>query len=158
MKTSKPILVAVAIACFALLGAGMYVQFILNMLPCPLCIMQRYAFVAIALICLVTAALPRGATQIGAFFGLLAALAGVGVAIWLLWVQAHPGVSCGIDPMETSLNAFPTAKLLPFLFKADGFCSTEYDPLLGLTVAQWALVWFAGFAVVLGWVVFKRKQ
>ena len=157
MKTSKPILLAIAIACLLLLGVALYLQFVEHMLPCPLCIIQRYAFVAVGLICLITALLPRGAIQIGSFFGSLAAIAGAGVAGWHLWVKAHPGFSCGIDPMETALNKIPTANLLPFLFKADGFCSTEYAPILGLSIPQWSLAWFVVFALVLCWVALKRK-
>ncbi|MGZ3241188.1 MAG: disulfide bond formation protein B [Burkholderiaceae bacterium] len=158
MKTSKPLLLAIAIACVALLGFGLYLQFAEHMLPCPLCIMQRYAFIAVALICLITLALPRGATQMGSFIALLAALAGAGIAGWHLWIKAHPGVSCGIDPMETALNKIPTAKWLPFLLKADGFCSTEYEPILGLSIPQWSLAWFLVFALVLVWIALKRKQ
>ena len=158
MKTSKPLLLAIAIACFALLGVGLYLQFVKDMLPCPWCVIQRYAFVAVALICLVTALLPRGAIQMGAFIALLAALAGAGSASWHLWVKAHPGFSCGIDPMETSLNTIPTAKLMPFLFKADGFCTTEYAPIFGLSIPQWSLIWFSIFTLALCWIVFKRKQ
>jgi len=90
--------------------------------------------------------------------GLLAALSGIGAAGWHLWVKAHPAMSCGIDPMETSLNTIPTAKLLPFLFQANGFCTTEYDPIFGLSIPQWSLIWFAMFAIVLGYVLFKRKS
>jgi len=158
MKNSKPLLLAIAVACIALLGAGLYLQFVKEMLPCPLCVIQRYAFAVLAIICLITALLPRGATQIGSFFGLLAALAGAGVAGWHLWVKANPGVSCGIDPLETAINKVPTAQYLPFLFKADGFCSTDYAPILGLSIPQWSLAWFSAFALALGWVAFFRKN
>jgi disulfide bond formation protein DsbB len=102
--------------------------------------------------------LPRGAVKAGAGFGMLAALAGAGVAGWHLWVKAHPTVSCGIDPLETSLNTIPTAKLLPFLFKADGLCTTEYAPIFGLSIPQWSLAWFVAFVLVLGWIAFKRAR
>lgn len=158
MKTSKPLLLTIACLCFALLSVGLFLQFAKHMAPCPLCIMQRYAFVAVGLICLITAVLPRGVMQFGAFAAMLSAMTGAGLAIWHLWIKAHPGASCGIDPMETSLNKIPTAKLMPFLFKADGFCTTEYDPILGLSIPQWALGWFVVFMLALGWVVFKRKK
>ena len=158
MKTSKPILLAVAFISSAMLGAGLYVQFVEKMLPCPWCIIQRYIFAAIAIICLITAFLPARFTRMGAGAGMLAAIAGMGAAIWLLWVQAHPGLSCGIDPLETSLNKVFTAELLPFLFKADGLCTTEYPPILGLSVPLWALVWFTIFAVASGWAAFKRSR
>ena len=59
-------------------------------------------------------------------------------------------LSCGIDPLETSLNTIPTARLLPFLFQADGLCTTEYAPIIGLSIPQWSLIWFAILAIVLG--------
>ncbi len=159
MTTSaKPLLLLIAAAALAMLGVALYLQFVENMLPCPLCIMQRYGFAAIALICLVTAMLPQPASKAGAGLGLLAALTGGGVASWHLWIKAHPAVSCGIDPLETSLNKIFTAELLPFLFKADGLCTTDYDPILGLSIPQWSLAGFIAFALVLGWLAFRRAR
>lgn len=158
MKSSKLVLLAVAIASLVLLGVALYMQHVLKMLPCPWCVIQRYVFAAIALICLVFAALPADKAKTGAGLGFIAALSGAGVATWHVWIQAHPTVSCGIDPLETSLNTIPTAKLMPFLFYADGLCTTEYPPLLGLSIPQWALIWFAAFALVLGSVAFKRNR
>ncbi len=159
MTTSaKPLLLSVALAALALLGVALYLQFVENMLPCPLCIMQRYGFAAVALICLVTAMLPQAASRAGAGLGLIAALTGGGVAGWHLWIKAHPAVSCGIDPLETSLNKIVTAKLLPFLFKADGLCTTDYDPIFGLSIPQWSLAWFVVFALALSWLALRRTR
>lgn len=158
MKNSKYVLLAVALAAFGTLGAGLYAQFVEHMYPCPWCVVQRYIFAAIGIIALVTAFLPEHFTRIGAGLGMLTALGGIGAASWLMWVQAHPSVSCGIDPLETSLNKIITAKLLPFLFKADGLCTTEYPPILGLTVPKWALVWFIIFTITLAWTTFRRKR
>lgn len=158
MKQTKLTLLGVAVVAIGLLGAALYLQFGKDMLPCPWCIIQRYIFAAIALICLVAAFLPQGLKRAGAGLGFLASLGGIGAGAWLLWVQANPNVSCGIDPMETSLNKIFTAELLPFLFKADGFCTTEYAPVFGLSVAQWSTVWFAILAIVLGWTVFRRQR
>ncbi|MBX9799671.1 MAG: disulfide bond formation protein B, partial [Burkholderiaceae bacterium] len=51
----------------------------------------------------------------------------------------------------------PTAKLLPFLFQADGLCTTEYAPILGLSLPQWALVWFAVIATYLIYTTIKKN-
>ena len=158
MKNPKPILFGVALVCFALLGVALYLQIVERMQPCPLCIIQRYAFAAIALICLVFAFLPRGTSATGAGFAALVALAGAGTASWHLWVMAHPEISCGVDPLETFLNTLPPANWLPLVFKADGFCSTPYAPILGLSIPQWSLAWFAGFVLVLGRITFKRGR
>lgn len=156
MNTSKSVLLTIAVACLALLGFALYLQHGLDQKPCPLCVMQRYAFAAIALICLASAALPRAAARGGAGLGLLVALTGAGIAGWHLWVKAHPEISCGVDPLETALNKIPSAELLPFLFKANGFCSTDYAPILGLSTPTWALLWFVLFGIALGRIALKR--
>lgn len=158
MNHSKSILLAVAAVCVALLGTALYLQHVENMLPCPLCVIQRYAFAAVALICVIAALLPRGAIRPGAFLAAASSLAGAGVASWHVYIKAHPTVSCGIDPLETSLNKIPTAELMPFLFKADGLCTTEYAPILGLSLPQWALVWFVILAVVLLRIALRRSR
>jgi disulfide bond formation protein DsbB len=157
MKFSKPILLLIALAAIALLGMGLYLQFMQDMLPCPLCILQRYAFAAVALLCLATLTLPAGAMRVGSGLAGAAALTGAGIAGWHLWIKAHPGLSCGIDPLETALNKIFMAEWLPFLFQADGLCTTQYDPILGLSIPQWSLLWFTGFAVVLSIVTLRRR-
>ena len=158
MNNRKLLLLFVALACFALLGAALYMQIVEQMQPCPLCIIQRYAFAGTGIICLVFAFLPSGTTSVGAAFGAATALVGAGVAGWHLWVKAHPGASCGIDPLENSLNTIATANWFPLLFKADGLCATAYDPILGLSIPQWSLAWFVLFALVLGTIAFKRGR
>ncbi len=157
MNRSKLTLLSTALIAIGLLGFGLYLQFMRDMLPCPLCVLQRYAFVAVALLCLVTLVLPEGARRTGTGLASLAALTGAGIAGWHLWIKAHPSFSCGIDPLETSLNKIFTAELLPFLFQADGLCTTVYDPILGLSIPQWSLLWFALFALVLIPTALRRR-
>ncbi len=158
MKLAKPLLLLIALACFAMLAVGLYLQLRLDMLPCPLCVLQRYGFAAVALISLITVLLPSAATRIGAALACVASLSGAGVAIRHLWVKAHPTVSCGIDPLETSLNTILPAQWFPSLFQADGLCTTEYDPILGLSIPAWALFWFTVFALLSAAVVVLSKR
>lgn len=147
-RFAKPLLLLAALACIAMLAVGLYLQLVLEMLPCPLCIMQRYAFLMVALLCLIALTLPPKGMCMVAGLGTLAALGGAGIAGRHLWVKAHPTVSCGIDPLETLLNKLPFADWYPPLFQADGLCTTEYDPILGLSIPEWALAWFLVFAVM----------
>jgi disulfide bond formation protein DsbB len=157
MNQNRSVLLAAAFVCLALLTVALYLQHAMNMLPCPLCVLQRYAFAAVAIICLVAASLSPSGQRAGAGLATLAALAGLATAGWHLWIKAHPNVSCGIDPLETSLNTIPTARLLPFLFQADGLCTTEYAPIIGLSIPQWSLIWFAVLAIVLGRLALRRS-
>ena len=73
----------------------------------------------------------------------LAALAGMGIAMRHVWVLYHPKFGCGIDVLEQIVNDLPTAKLLPWLFHASGECTAPHEPILGLQVPEWALIWFS---------------
>ncbi|MBC7858968.1 MAG: disulfide bond formation protein B [Burkholderiaceae bacterium] len=156
MISSRNLLLAIAAACFAMLGAGMYIQHVVGLLPCPLCVIQRYLFLGIAAGCLLGAFMDR--PKLGAGLGLLSALGGVGVAVKHLYVLAHPGLSCGIDPLETSLNKIFTAEYLPFMFQADGLCEDATEPFFGMPIPQWALVWFVIYSLALIWVLARRRK
>lgn len=145
--TTKNVLLACAALCAALIGYALYLQHVQGLAPCPLCVMQRYAFIAVAVGCLIGAFAKKA--WFGLAYALIAALAGAGVAGHHLWVKAHPLVSCGIDPLETSLNKIWPALWLPSVFKADGLCSAEHAPILGLNIPEWSLVWFVIFSLTL---------
>ncbi len=149
-------LLFVAIASFSLIGLAVYLQVVKFMLACPLCIIQRYCFIAIGLFALVGAI--GSAVKPASVLGLLAALGGGGVAARLMYVQAHPTISCGIDPVETMLNKVFTAEWFPILFQANGECTTPYPPFLGLSVPQGAMLWFVIFAVIFVVLLVRRRE
>jgi len=164
MKTTRSVLLAVAFIALAILGGALYLQHYQDMQPCPLCVIQRYAFAAVALICLICAGLPAGAQKAGAGLGILAGLGGAATAIWHLRVIAHPSVSCGMDALEAPMNALPPATLLPSVFKVDAYalCTTPYDPIMGLSIPQWSLLWSVVLVVILTVILvatlFKRNR
>jgi disulfide bond formation protein DsbB len=156
MPSSRTLLIAIAAVCFALIGAALYLQHAKDMLPCPLCVIQRYLFLAIG-VCSLLGAL-GDKIKAGAALALLGALGGLGVVGKHLYVLAHPGYSCGIDPMETALNKIPTATMLPWLFRADGLCENALEKLFGLTIPQWSALWFVLLFVTLLWVLARRSR
>jgi disulfide bond formation protein DsbB len=155
MTQSRALLLSIAAACIALLGVAMFLQHVMDMLPCPLCVIQRYLFLGIAVACLIGAL--AGQPRFGASLGLLGALGGMGVAGKHLYVLANPGLSCGIDPLQTSLNKIFTAEYLPFMFQADGLCEDALAPFFGLSIPQWSFLWFALFGIALTWMLVRRK-
>lgn len=157
MRTTKPILLIVAFAALSLVGFALYLQHVSGWAPCPLCVIQRYLFVSLALVCILFALLPARTGRVGTGLAALVALGGAGTAGWHVWVKAHPSVSCGLDPLETAVNRIPPAEWMPFLFKADGLCSTPYPPILGLDTPQWSLLWFTVFTIFLAWTALRRR-
>lgn len=158
MKSTKLILIAIAIASFGLIGGALYFQLVEYMEPCPWCVIQRYLFIALGITCLIAAFLPPKGSRRAAILALLFALGGVGAAGWHVWIKAHPSISCGLDPMETSLNHIFTAKLAPMLFRANGMCTDELEPFLGLQLPSWSLIWFVGFVIVLAILILRGRK
>lgn len=130
---------------FALLAEALILQHLKGQAPCPLCVLQRAGFLLFALIALAAAIQqprPRGGAAYSAALG-LTALAGLGAAIRHVWVLYHPKFGCGIDLLEQFVNDLPTAKLAPWLLHASGECTAPHEPILGLQVPEWALIWFS---------------
>jgi protein dithiol:quinone oxidoreductase len=141
----RPVFVVFALVSIALLAAALAVQFLKDQPPCPLCVLQRAGFLLVGLIAVVAAIhQPRGRAAAGYSAALaLAALAGLGVALRHVWVLYHPKFGCGIDALEQIVNSWPTAKLLPWLFHASGECTERHEPIMGLQVPEWSLIWFS---------------
>jgi disulfide bond formation protein DsbB len=139
-------LIALAVVALALVGGALYLQFALHEDPCPLCILQRYAYLLIAIFALVGAAQRnwRG-IRIAESLVLLSAIGGAVAAGKLVAVQSHPSFGCGFDALEPIVDALPPAKLLPQVFQVGGLCETTYPPIFGVSLPQWALF---GFVVI----------
>ena len=158
--TPRVVFGAIFIACVALiLDAIFYMQDYLGLEPCPMCILSRYIFIAIAAVALVAAVHgPRGlALKMYASLVTVLALAGIGVSARHSYLQHFPPQieSCGTD-LEFLLNAFPLSQALPKIFAGTGSCSKVAWKFLGLSIPEWAGIWFLIFAVLAIWIAFFR--
>ena len=70
-------LVLLGIICLALIGGALYMQVVLGEAPCPLCILQRYALLLIALFAFISAAMRTRALTFFEGLVVLSALGGV---------------------------------------------------------------------------------
>jgi disulfide bond formation protein DsbB len=132
----------------------------LGLEPCPMCILQRYAFFAIGIVALVAAIHgPRGlALKVYGALVILFAVAGGGVAIRHSYLQHFPPGSetCGTD-LDFLLDTFSLSQALPKIFAGTGSCSKVDWKMLGLSIPEWALVWYLIFAALALWIAFLRK-
>ncbi|MFF7707136.1 disulfide bond formation protein B [Pseudomonas sp. NPDC007930] len=143
LARERRFLVLLGVICLALIGGALYLQVALGEMPCPLCILQRYALLFIALFAFLAAAMPGKRSM--TFFEALVVLSAVGGIVAAgnhAWVLAHPTESCGADLLMPIVDSLPPARWLPDVFEVRGFCVTPYPPLLGLSLPQWALVAF----------------
>jgi disulfide bond formation protein DsbB len=152
---------AVFALCAALLAYALWLQHAQVLEPCPMCILQRYAFIAIGVTALIAAVHdPRGAMlKLYGALVILFALAGAGVAARHSWLQRFPveTYSCGAD-LGVLLNTLPLARALPAIFEGTGECSEVQWRLLGLSIPEWALVWFVIFAGAAAFVMSRARR
>lgn len=144
--------IAGAAACAALLGFGLYLQHVEGLEPCPLCVFQRVAFIALGLVFLIAAIHGPGRTGavVYAMFGGLFAALGTGIAARHVWLQNLPAdqvPACG-PGLSYMLEQFPLMRMLEKVLKGSGECAEAGWRFLGLTIPGWSLLWFIALGVL----------
>jgi disulfide bond formation protein DsbB len=78
----------------------------------------------------------------GLYFQFARIVTGAGIAGWHVRLQLNPeSLSCG-PGLEVMLENFPLTQVLPRVFKGSGDCAQAGWTLLGLSIADWSLIWF----------------
>ncbi len=140
----------ICLACVAMLFFGLYLQHVVGLEPCPMCIVQRYALILVALFAALGAFTSKKGMQVtGGVLLLLTALAGGYTAAQQSWLQWYPPevVSCGRD-FYGMIETFPLKRALPMIFRGGGDCSQIDWTFLKLSIANWSFIAFAVFAVL----------
>lgn len=152
-------LAGVALWCVGLLAFGLYLQHVVGLEPCPMCIVQRYALVLVTLSVALAAAL-KGRGRV-ALTGIAAVLAvgGAFVAARQSWLQWFPPeiLTCGRD-FYGMIEAFPLKRAIPMIFRGSGDCSAVDWTFLGLTIANWSFLNFVAIAALLLALLVVRRR
>jgi len=152
--SSRPRLVfaAIAVICAGMLAFGVvYLQKILGIEPCPMCIVQRYCLIGVGVFCALAAFTRR--PWAWWLWGLLAVVCGgFGVFTaarqsWLQWFPPEMNI-CGRD-LYGMIEAFPLQRAIPMIFKGSGDCSAVDWTFLGGSIANWSFLWFTIFIIVI---------
>jgi len=146
----RRILGLVCLACIGMLAFGAYLQHVVGLEPCPMCIVQRYALVLVAVAAGVGGALrQRVAHVVSAVLVLLFSGFGAFVAARQSFLQWYPPeiASCGRD-FYGMIENFPLQRAIPMIFKGSGDCTKIDWTFLGLSIANWSFLVFCGFAVI----------
>ena len=139
----------VLLGCVGLLGFGLYLQHVVGLEPCPMCIVQRYAMTGIAVVALLAVFWHVGWVGYGlTALGTLLALGGAFVAARQSWLQWYPPQiqSCGRD-FYGMVESFPLQRAIPMIFRGSGDCTKVDWTFLGGSIANWTFVAFVAMAV-----------
>jgi disulfide bond formation protein DsbB len=135
-----------AACCFALFGYALYAQYRLGLDPCPLCIFQRIAVVALGVTFLLAALVPtraRRSSNVAAVLIGLVAIAGVYVSAKHLYIQSLPPGKvpvCGAT-LDYMWEVFPVTEVLRKVLLGSGECHRIDWTFLGLAMPAWVLIW-----------------
>jgi len=156
-------LLLLALVCAGMFAYGLYLQHVVGLQPCPMCVVQRYALMGVGLVALLAAAFPQRPVHLGGAL-LIALLAGFGAftAARQSWLQWYPPefVTCGRD-FYGMIASFPLERLLPMLFSGSGDCAKVDWAFLGLTIANWSFLVFCAMTVLglaLAWALLRAGR
>jgi disulfide bond formation protein DsbB len=142
-----------AVVCFLLLGFALYSQHALGFKPCPLCIFQRIAVIALGIAFIVAAMVPARARIGGIAAALLIGLVASGGAVVAgqhLNLQTRPpaiGIgSCGA-PLAQMWKVNPANEFLAKVFRGTGDCSEVDWTFLAVPMPGWVLIWMLGLGI-----------
>lgn len=141
-----------AAGCVMLIATALFMQHVMDLEPCPLCILQRIVVIATGLIALVAAIHGPGINGIRIYGGVtcVSAFTGAGVAIRHLWLQSLPAdevPACGAS-LDYLLDVFPLTEVLAMVLQGDGTCAKILWTFLGLSIPGWTLVAFLGLSAI----------
>ncbi|MBX3665256.1 MAG: disulfide bond formation protein B [Burkholderiales bacterium] len=154
--------VAGAAICAGLLAFGLYLQYYDGQDPCPLCIFQRVAFMALGAVFLVAAIHGPGRTGaiVYGVLGGICAATGAGLATRHVWLQSLPAdqvPACG-PGLAYMLEQFPLMRMLESVLSGSGECAEAAWRFLGLTIAGWSLLWFVVLGAFVVWLAWRRAR
>ena len=153
---------SLVVVSLGLLGFGLYLEHVRGLEPCPLCVFQRIAFIGIFGIAVIAAI--HGPRRTGKFLynGLLLVVSviGGGIAarqVWLQYLPADQIPECG-PGLDYMLEAFPLSEAVGMILSGSGECAEVQWQFLGLSIAEWSLIWFLIFAILALASIFTAKK
>jgi protein dithiol:quinone oxidoreductase len=161
LDSPSRIALLLGLTCTGLVAGSFFVQHVLGVEPCPLCIIQRFTYAGLAVVFLGAAyAEAHGVTQRRIFMlAALMTLLGLGVAAYQTKLQLFPpaiAASCSAS-LSYMLDTLSVTDVLAQLFHAKGDCSDTSFKVMGFTLAQASLLIFTSFTLLLGTVLFRRR-
>ena len=149
---SRTIFWLIAAGCIGLMGVALFMQHVMDLQPCPLCILQRIMVIATGVVALVAAIHHPAETGVKVYGGmtLATAVTGGGIAIRHLWLQSLPAdevPACGAS-LDYLLDVFPLTDVLTMVLLGDGSCAEVLWTFMGLSIPGWTLVAFTGLALI----------
>lgn len=149
------------VAVVLLMATAYYMQYVMKLEPCPMCMLQRFILIMIGLVLLIAAIQNPSSKGLAVYASLttllsIGGLAAAGRHVWLQHLPADEVPACA-PSWDYLVDAFPIGDVIRTIFKGSGDCAVVTWRMLGMSIPEWMLLVFAGFAI-LGVVQFVRRK
>lgn len=140
---------------------ALYLEHIVGLEPCPLCVFQRVGLIAMGVFSLLALLHNPASAGLRKGYSVLASLAigwSVGVAARHVWLQHLPAdqvPTCG-PGLDYLVEALPFKTVLQQVLSGSGECAVVDWTLLGLSLPTWSLAFFSALLLLSLFTLFKR--
>jgi disulfide bond formation protein DsbB len=149
MANEKKIDFLIFIACIILLGIAYFMQYIMGLSPCYLCITQRFFIAIIGLFSLLAFIHNKGPKIYGLIVAFSALIGGF-FASKQLWLQSLPPEkipACG-PPVDYLFDSFNVSEAVKILIQGDGNCAAVQWTFIGISIPGWSLICFIAIVIL----------
>jgi disulfide bond formation protein DsbB len=144
---ARALLLSIGFGSLAALAVALVAQHGFDIQPCPWCVIQRVAVIALAFVALTGAAASRAAPRAApasAALLLVALSVGGAVAAWHQHTVASKQLSCAFTWADRTLMAWQLDALWPAMFRVGATCADAAKAtMLGWPFEVWSGAWFA---------------
>jgi disulfide bond formation protein DsbB len=149
-----------AAGCSILIAIALYMEHSMGLEPCPLCMTQRIAIIAVGTVALIAFLHhPLGMMRrVYSGLGAILAILGGAISSRQLWLQSLPEdqvPSCG-PSLDYMLDTFPLSETISVMLQGDGNCAEVVWTFLGLSIPGWTLIAFIGLCLINLWQMLRK--
>lgn len=152
MTSYRIINLGIFVVCSLFIAIAHYMQYVMYLDPCPLCMVQRAALIAIGLTCLVAFVHnPAGRGKIAYSLAMMVfSLFGSAIAGRHVWLQSLPADSVPecFPGIGFILANNPLLEAIQIILGGTGECAETQWSFLSLSIPGWTLVLFAAFVIL----------
>lgn len=145
-----------------LLSCSLYLQFFDNIMPCPLCSLQRMVFCILGLLFFFGIFVHKNykAKWFLSFACGLFSIIGMILSGRQIWLQHYPSSSaneCGVS-LQYMVQVLPMNEVIQKIFEGSAECTQRGWEFLSLNMAEWALFWFTIFFGISVYLFIKKTK
>lgn len=160
--TNKAIFATLFVTTVLLLAFAYYLEYWQAIIPCALCLLQRFCFYILAIVFLVGfVATPKRfgyySYSLLTFFFAALGMVIAGRQLYLQHLPPAQNPGCVAD-MTYLLQTFPLTEALKQVFQGSPECAVSQWSFLHLDMAGWAFIWFLIFAIVSLYTIIRRQK